>query len=423
MLSINGNTALVTSSPPGSILNVDINKVSAKQPAPVMQSRPPLLELPDELETELLLCLIAGRAPVQSAQLLGNLGLSCTHWSLRVRKYIESADGHALRRAVEVARFRKQHRMSPVDAYRDTTSSGHMIHNEFPSLARKSNKTAIDCMKNCTADLMTSAFPVHLTLYPGEQWLNQAMCDALATRGNKLTILEFNGLTKAGLGEMITAIQQVPRGGFVALDIEVNDKLSAADADELFAAIAAHPVVCHLTLSANKTAEGDSDACAWLATMVKHNTCIGSVRIDVDAIATKNANLLANLINQQQEIRDLEILENYASAESMQILFDAVRARNASNTTQLTLHYSPINQRKLIDVAANGKILSEQGIEIRQPGAPWRIQLDAVAVLEESSEEDHSIEVGSYSSGDDALDREFKWAGDSDSDVVVDNTD
>jgi hypothetical protein len=386
----------------------------SKQAAPTMQSRHPDLGLPDELQSMLLFRLVSSTAPLQAAQSLGNLALCCTHWSLRVRTFIGSADGQALRRDVEAERFRKQHQMSPLDATRATLASAHMIHNEFPIASRMNNKTAISCMNECITDLTTSAAPVHLQLEPGMQWLNEAMCKALATRGSKLTILEFVFISAESVGEIVKAIQQVPRGGFVALLICSTD-FSELDTAALFKAIAAQPVVCHLALTANKEIESGKQVCDWLTELAKHQTGIESLSLQSCKFDEQSSDQLAAAIGALAEVRELEIDEQAHEPTQKKIL-DAVHARNASGATKLILHFNQLAQGSIFGAAANDEVFSGQGIMIRKPGEMWTIKPAPEATPEKSLDVDDSIEVGSSSEDDDSWGSEF----DSDHDAAPD---
>ena len=382
---------------------------------------------PAEVQTLLLHSVAGSSTPVQSAQSVRNMGLSCQHWNLRVRDYFDGTHGKALRRDVEVQRFVDANGQTPEQAFRRLMERGAM-----PVYIDKADTKQL---KHGATQLKSNPKPVYLDLQAGVTWLTGPMQAALASRKGKLTVLAFDGVGKADIGGIVAALRQIPRGGYVALKIE-SSELSALDAAALCKAIAAHPVVCHLGLRAQNDSGNSEQVASWLACIAKEATGIRSLAFESCKLTEQSSEQLDAIISALPAgVHMLSVDEDSASVQDACKLFDAVRAMKAERHQELVLDFGAENlgQADFRDAGHTG--LEKEGIYIRLSLVEnFRQQLNAMNIADsdddgalvsdtdESSNElfiylddsDESSEVvGDPSSADDEHDSDFSTTSES----------
>ncbi len=376
---------------------------------------------PDEVQTLLLHWVAGSSTPVQSAQSVRNMGLSCRHWNLRVHDYFDGTQGKALRRDVDVQHFVEANGQTPEQAFRRLMERGAMV-------VFIDEPDAKD-LKHCANQLNANPKPVCVSLKAGVKWLTEPMRAALASRKGKLTVLDFRDVRKDDIGGIVAAIRQIPRGGYVALKI-TSSELSALDAAALCKAIAAHPVVCRLDLSARNDSGSGEQVASWLACIGKEETGIRALAFESCKLTEQSSEQLDAMISALPAgVRMLSVEEDRASVQDACKLFDAVRAMKATRHQELDLDFGADNlgQADFRDAGHAG--LEREGIFIRPSVAEtFRQQLNAMNItdsdddsalasdVDESSNEfviylddsDESSEVvGDPSSADDEYDSEF----------------
>lgn len=385
------------------------------------------LGLPHEVQTLLLHWVAGSSTPVQSAQSVRNMGLSCQHWNLRVRDYFDGMHGKALRRDVEVQRFVEASGQTPEQAFRRLMKRGAM--------SVYIDKADTKVLKHGTTQLKSNPKPVYLDLRAGVTWLTEPMQAALASRKGKLTVLAFDGVRKDDIGGIIAAIRQIPRGGYVALKID-SSELAALDAAALCKAIADHPVVCHLGLRAQNDSGNSEQVASWLACIAKEDTGIRSLAFESCKLTEQSSDQLdAMMFALPAGVRMLSVDEDRASVQDACKLFDAVRAVKNARHQELALDFGAENlgQADFRDAGHTG--LESEGIQIRLSVVEtFRRQLNAMNIADsdddgafasdtdESGNEfviylddsDESSEVvGDPSSADDEHDSEFSTTSES----------
>ena len=113
-----------------------------------------------------------------SGKVVFELGLTCKYWNLEVRSFLtEAPQGRRILREKYEAAFRRIHRTSVVNAYRQLQSSSFQQFGNFKDAASK---------KECIEQLRTSIDPVWITSPAKGNWLCADLQSALATRSRKL---------------------------------------------------------------------------------------------------------------------------------------------------------------------------------------------------------------------------------------------
>lgn len=382
---------------------------------------------PGEVQTLLLHWVAGSSTPVQSAQSVRNMGLSCQHWNLRVRDYFDGTHGKALRREVEVQHFVEANGQTPELAFRRLMKRGAIL-----VYIDKANTKEL---KHCATQLKSNPKPVYLDLRAGVTWLTEPMQAALASRKGKLTVLAFDGVRKADIGGIIAAIRQIPRGGYVALKID-SSELSALDGAALCKAIADHPVVCHLGLRAQNDSGNSEQVASWLACIAKEDTGIRSLAFESCKLTEQGSDQLhAMMLALPAGVRMLSVDEDRASVQDACKLFDAVRAVKNARHQELALDFGAENLGQADFRNAGHAGLESEGIYIQLSVAEtFRRQLNDMNIedsddgsalssdADESSNElviylddsDESSEVvGDPSSADDEHDSEFSTTSES----------
>ncbi len=338
--------------------------------------------LPHELQTLLLNWVAGSSTPIQSAQSVRNMGLSCQHWSLRVRDYFDGTQGKALRRDVEVQHFVEVNGQAPEQVFRRLMERGAIT-----AFVDEANTKGL---KHCATQLKSNPRPVYLDLGAGVKWLTEPMQAALASRKAKLTVLDFEGVRKDDIGGIAAAIRQVPRGGYVALKID-SSELSALDAAALCKAIADHPVVCHLGLSARNDSGNSEQVASWLACIAKEETGIRGLAFESCKLTEQSSEQLDAMISALPAgVRMLSVDEDRASVQDACKLFDAVRAMKADRRQALYLDFGASNLGQADFRDAGHASLESEGIHIR-PSVEESFKQEMKDMLTEHADDDSAL--------------------------------
>lgn len=312
---------------------------------------------PVEVQTLLLHWVAGSSTPVQSAQSVRNMGLSCQHWNLRTRDYFDGTHGKALRSDVEVQHFVEANGQTPEKAFSRLMERGAM-----PVYIDKATPKEL---KHAATQLKLNPKPVYLSLRAGVKWLTEPMQAALASRKGNLTVLAFDGVRKADIGGIIAAIRQIPRGGYVALTID-SSELSELDAAALCKAIADHPVVCHLGLRALNDSGNGEQAASWLSCIAKEATGIRSLAFESCKLTDQSGEQLHAMISALPAgVHMLSVDEDKASVQDACKLFDAVRAMKDARHQELVLDFRADNLGQADFHKAGHADLEKEGIHIR----------------------------------------------------------
>lgn len=347
------------------------------------------------------------------------LGLTCKYWNLRVRGHVnQDPQGKKTLRGVEEAAFFSFHGISAIDAFRETLHASHQIFYEFDNLYMG---------QECIDELNTSDDPVHLCLPANPNLLSEEFKSALASRRNKLTILDLDAKHGKSVASMIEAINTIPRGGFAALVMDCTDVFSE-NAAKLWQAISNHPVVVHIEVKGDDALATGDQVVDWLVGLGSKDASVSSFALHGCRIDELSLTTLSKLLTDTTGIEQLEISEAITSAENMAHLTEAVRSRNSRSDSKLTVYMTANNLKQIID-AREGSILANDGIVIREPGQVWVFQREprqqgqsSVALVQANpADDDSSSVVGDPSSGDENWGSEFD-SSDDDSDVVVKNS-
>lgn len=345
-----------------------------------------LCALPDDVEP-----LILNR----SGEAVFKLGLTCKYWNLRVREFFtQKPEGQKILREKYERQFRSEHRMSVVNAFRALSATSFMKFSDFDD-----SYTG----KQFITQLNTSKDPVYLAPPSKGPWMTAELKSALASRGCKLTIIEFDAPDDASMQSLIGAIKAIPSNGFVAVCIS-SKTLSSRNADEIWGAISTNPVVAHIECTGNNVLAIGDQIVELITLLARKNANVSSFSLNNCRLDEQSRDVLTALLSPKNGIAQLEVCELATSAENMENLFSAVRARNGGADSKMTLHFAAVNVQDLID-ARNSSVLMADGISIRKPGEQWFIQDDPIEkqpARDESSDDDSSSVVGEYSSGDDA---------------------
>ncbi len=342
----------------------------------------------------------------QSGKVVFNLGLTCKYWNLEVREFLtQKPQGQKILREKYEKAFRSQHRMSVVDAFRALSSTSFQKFFDFDDSFMG---------KECITELRTSRDPVYLEPPCKGYWMTPNLQSALTGRGSRLTIIKIDSPDAACTRAIIKAIKAVPSNGFVALSIS-SAMLSSPNTAEISDAIASHPVVAHIECVGNNELSTGDQVVEWINLLSSKNANVTSFSLTNCKLDEQSSKVLSQFLAESTGIDELEICEAQTSADNVDNLFSAVRARNASADTKLTLHFTAGNLQDLIDARKSSALVMD-GIYIREPGQPWAIQEDPVEIREDqakeslaqkdssapdSGDDDSSSIVGDSSSGDD----------------------
>jgi hypothetical protein len=153
--------------------------------------------------------------------------------------------------------------------------------------------------------------------------------------------------------------------------------LASPNANELWCAIASHPVVTHITCSGDNAPQTGDAVVAWIKLLSKKNAIVSSFNLNRCRMDLQGPNALSELMAADTGINELEIYENKTSAENVEELYNAVCARNAKSDTKLKVYFAADNLKDFIsDYDRN--IFPFQGIYIRGPHQPWMIEKDPI---------------------------------------------
>lgn len=297
-----------------------------------------------------------------------NLGHTSKYWNVVVREFLpEQKESRTKLRLGYESEFRKDHRMSVINAYRDWQSTTTL---KFVNFDDSSNG------KPRAEELRTHKGPVELMPPSKGSWMTANLKSALAARGGNLTIICMSEPDADGTRSIIDAIAAIPANGFVALNIS-SRTLASPNANELWCAIASHPVVTHITCSGDNAPQTGDAVVAWIKLLSKKNAIVSSFNLNRCRMDLQGPNALSELMAADTGINELEIYENKTSAENVEELYNAVCARNAKSDTKLKVYFAADNLKDFIsDYDRN--IFPFQGIYIRGPHQPWMIEKDPI---------------------------------------------
>ncbi len=342
----------------------------------------------------------------RSGEAIFKLGLTCKYWNLQVREFLtQRPQGQKILREKYEREFRSEHRVSVVNAFRSLSPTSFQKFFDFDDSF---------VAKECLTELRTSREPVYLVPPSRGQWMTADLKSALASRGRKLTIIEMDAPDEASMHSFIGAIKAVPLNGFVALCIS-SATLSSASAAEIWGAICSHPVVAHIECTGNNELSLGDKLVELITLLSEKNSNVGSYSLNHCRLDEQSRDALTTLLSESKGINELDVCELISSAENAENLFSAVRARNASAHSKMSLYFTAGNLQDLID-DRESSALTVHGIHIRQPGEHWFVQEDPVEKQQnrdDSSDDDSSTVVGAYSSGDDDYGSEFDTSSDS----------
>jgi hypothetical protein len=330
----------------------------------------------------------------------------------------QDPQGKKTLRGVEEAAFFSFHGISAMNAFRETLHTSHQNFYEFDNFYMG---------QECIDELNKSDDPVHLCLPANPNLLSADFKSALASRRNKLTILDLDMKHGKSIASMIEAINAIPRGGFAALVMDCTDVFSE-NAAKLWQAISNHPVVVHIKVKGDDALATGDQVVDWLIGLASKDTNVSSFALSRCRIDELSPAALSKLLTDTTGIEQLEISEAVTSAENMAHLTEAVRSRNSRSDSKLTLYMTASNLKEIVD-AREGSILANDGIVIREPGQVWVFQSEprqqdqssVTPVKDDPADDDSSSVVGDPSSGDENWGSEFDYS-DEDSNVVVKNS-
>ncbi len=325
-----------------------MREYKAKQLSSVFQ------DLPEDLESLIL---------NHSSDGVFGLGRTCKYWNLRVRDYVnQHPEGRKILRSQEEAAFSRNYQHSVVDACRAEKScpSGETKYFQGAS----SRKACIDA-------LIKSDLPVQVQLEEIESPLPHELKKALATRGGKLTLLNFFIDDQYDINLIKDAVEAIPRGGFVGLTIApVLFCFYPIDMTPLWDAIAAHPVVAHIEFQGYQLPKNGELVLQWIAQLLRKDSKVSSFTLDRCRLEAQGSDAWKTLLARSTGITELEIREHELYAESVLAgttqceipaiepatnylanLTDAVRARNATDDTKLTVYLSIGNLEQAIEAS------------------------------------------------------------------------
>ena len=287
------------------------------------------------------------------------LGLTCKFWNLRIRNYVtHDAEGRKILRNKEETAFRSTYRMSVASACRaekSSSSSGQFFLLEYEKAA-------------CINLLKTSKDPVQLNLEQVKPNLANGLKAALATRGGKLTLINFLIRGEQDILLMKEAIMAVPRGGFVGLTI--RGCFPDLDLTSVWDEIAAHPVVAHIQFDGKNRLEDADQVVKWIAQLAENQAQISSFTLNYCRLDKQSKEALSKLLAEPTGITELEVREMDGCLEIVTQLAEVVRARNARADSKLNLYLAPGNLYQLIG-DGECSILANDGIHIHPPGYLW----------------------------------------------------
>lgn len=343
-----------------------------------------------------------------SNQAVFNLRLTCTSWNREVRIFLaETPEGKSIVREKYEAQFRDAHRTSALNLFRESYKNEQSFQKISFSDDGYTARMALE-------DSKTSNAPVYFVPAANGKSITSSAQSALATRSQKLTIIEIDQPIGCKMESVLAALKLIPHNGFVALVI--NSKLLASEnARSLCEAISRHPVVMHIECNGDGSQDAGSQAVEWITLLAKQNANVTSFALNSCGVDELDHEALSKLLSATTGILELEVNESETTSEKVAILADAVGKRNASGDAKLTFHFSAGNLDAVID-AQQRSALSGEGFCVREPGQLWVFQKDPAA--EDSHDDDSSIVVGDPSSGDESWGSEFESPAE-DSDVVV----
>lgn len=340
-------------------------------------------------------------------------GLTCKYFTLAVRDFLtENPKGKKFLRETYQASFREVHRMSVVSAFRDLSSSSYEKLTDFDDS---------DLGIKCITQLKEVATPVCIATPSKGKWLSADVKSALATRSRKLTVFEINSPDEDSLCSTIEAIQAVPSTGFAALII-TSKTLSSSNIAGLRAAISGHPVVAVIQVDGDHTLAAGKDALAWLDQLSNDVSELCLFVLNGCELSKQDPETLSNLLAEKKGITELEICDATISLDNANNLIEAVRKRNVSPGSKLTLYFAASDLEEMLGTRDCTNLRGE-GIFIRRPGQPWYIQLDPEPVrqIEEEPTDEDERAIVSGPDSDDTCGSEFEKSGD-DSDVIIESS-
>lgn len=350
------------------------------------QSASPLWSLPTDVEQLILSA---------SGDSVFKLGMTCKYCNVQVRTFLtESPQGRKVLRQKYEAAFRQAHGMSVVNAFRDLESTSFQKFFDFD------DSTA---GKLLAEELKSSEDPVYLIPPSKGSWMTANLKSALAARGCRLTIIGIDAPDAAGISSLIDAITAIPSNGFVALSMS-SATLSSPKAAEIWGAISRHPVVAHIECYGRGELSTGDQVIEWITLLSRKNANVSSFSLNNCRLDNQSSDALSRLLGEETGISQLEVCESETSAENADNLFTAVRARNTSADTKLTLNFTARNLKDLINVVERS-VLEMDGIYIREPGQPWAIQREPVVTAPareefDTSSDDSDVRVDSSSNSE-----------------------
>jgi hypothetical protein len=297
-----------------------------------------------------------------------NLGHTSKYWNVTVREFLleQKKSRTKLRKEYE-SEFRKDHRMSVIDACRDWLSPKTLKFINFDDSIHG---------KARSEELRTYKGPVDLVPPSKGSWITANLKSALAARGGNLTIIWISEQDADGIRSSIDAITAVPANGFVALNIS-SRALGTPNANELWCAISSHPVVTHITCYGDNAPQTGDTVVAWIKLLSKKNAIVSSFKLNHCRMDLQSSDALSTLLAAETGINELEIYENKTSAENVEQLFNAVCARNSKSDPQLKAYFAADNLKDFIS-EYDRDIFPLQGVYIRESGQPWMIEKDPI---------------------------------------------
>ena len=303
--------------------------------------------LPDELHAWVLsACSTEG-----SSDALLKLGLTSKYWHLRVRSFIEdSPQGQAFRRAHEYHRFFIRHGKSPAEVAKQALNEDEYGENEMPAVVSFSELTS-----SCAPFIVS--VPHSLPMGQRNEWWDKLL-GVLTARNGCVTVLDMWNETDPAQYFM-PAVKATPAGSYLALKFH-SSSISGERAETLARVMKEHSVVCMVTILNNSIAAKTADLSLIFA-CAKHQVEGILFRLDCIDFNNKEAQQLADGLQQFETSVSFEVTAPKTSKESVKIIIDAVRSMNIASPAQVSITFEGAAMRKALGVS-EFKDLAEDGI-------------------------------------------------------------